>query len=807
LKYDDRGNVAKVTYDDGTFETWTYDATFGRVTSHTDPLGNTTKYAVDPATGRVLSETRVVGLDDLTSGETDDVVTRYTFDEHGNMLTLTEPAGNTTTWTYGGFGRVATESIVVDGVTLTRGFEYDARGNLVRRVTGPRCGPAIGRCGLRIGVAGRLLARRDFSGSNGIDARQALWNNEPTDGGLGALGRNRSGKGLMPRNGGDATAQGPVVTDRCEDRWTTPGGIPVALRWRPAMEGGVARDAEGLRLHLELARLKLLRGFDELLCLEGLTGVEHLPHQIETVRKVLRHFRGRVLLADEVGLGKTIEACLLLREYLLRGLVKRVLILTPSPLVSQWQEELRSKFSLEFSIPPRTPQADGGEYWARTDRVLASLSFVKSKRRAEVVAAAPWDLVIVDEAHHCKNRATKNWQLINALKRRHLFLLTATPVQNNLLELYNLLTLLEPGHLKTETDFKRQYVRRGNPRDPRNRERLRSLLGDVMIRNTRGLVEMDLPPRYAQTLMAAPHGDEEQACRLLNDYLRARSAPHGADCRPAPDAADGPSDPRAGLPPLTRRQLCTLLLASGSHPSALAQSLENIAGSDERTRAIINTARRVERSAKDAKLLELLAQGGREKMLIFANFRRTLEHIQRLLDGAGRRYVTFSGAESAQQKDAAVEAFRGDVPVMLCSESGGEGHNLQFANTLVNFDLPWNPMKIEQRVGRIHRIGQTREVFIFNLCTAGSLEARLLDLLSEKIRMFELVVGEVGSILGNLEEGEEFESLVLDLWLRSHDDRELEQSFDRLGESLLDAQEQYLKTKELDEALFGEDYE
>ena len=152
-------------------------------------------------------------------------------------------------------------------------------------------------------------------------------------------------------------------------------------------------------------------------------------------------------------------------------------------------------------------------------------------------------------------------------------------------------------------------------------------------------------------------------------------------------------------------------------------------------------------------------------------------------------------------------AFRDRLPVMLCSESGGEGRNLQFANTLVNFDLPWNPMRIEQRVGRIHRIGQTRDVFIFNLCTAGSLEARILALLDEKIRMFELVVGEVGSILGNLQGGEEFESLVLDLWLRSHDDRDLQQSFDSLGQSLLDAQEEYLQTKQLDEALFGEEFQ
>ena len=254
--------------------------------------------------------------------------------------------------------------------------------------------------------------------------------------------------------------------DECKAIVRTAAGIPITFQMLP-FDGLIASDPGALRLHLEYWQLHLLRDFDQLLCLEGLTGVEHLPHQIETVRKVLRRFRGRVLLADEVGLGKTIEACLLLREYLLRGLAKRVLILVPTPLVSQWREELASKFHLEFSTPLRTGTADHLEYWQNTDRVLASMAFAKSRKRAELVAEVPWDLVIVDEAHHCKNRATQNWRLVNALKRRHLFLLSATPVQNNLLELYNLLTLLEPGHLKTETDFKRQYVRRGNPRDPR----------------------------------------------------------------------------------------------------------------------------------------------------------------------------------------------------------------------------------------------------------------------------------------------------------------------------------------------------
>jgi SNF2 family DNA or RNA helicase len=600
------------------------------------------------------------------------------------------------------------------------------------------------------------------------------------------------------------------------NRLATPGGIPIRFDVGPPPSGPVVSELAPLRLHLEHSRLSLLRGFDQLLCLEGLAGVEHLPHQIETVRKVLRHFRGRVLLADEVGLGKTIEACLLLREHLLRGLAKRVLILVPTTLVSQWDEELRSKFGLQFVIPPRTRTADTVEYWAEHDRVLASINFAKMTRRARAVAAAPWDLVIVDEAHHCKNRNTLNWKLVNSLQRRRLFLLTATPVQNDLVELYNLLTLLEPGHLQTESHFKKQYVRRGNPRDPRNRERLRSLLGEVMIRNTRSLVQMDLPPRYAHTILAEPQGDEARLYDALADYLRRRRAGNGSEengddapeeslfaDQPAGGLGDGDAD--AG-PAFGRKQLSALLTAAGSHPRALGQSLQNIAGDDPAAAPIIELAASIDRSAKDQRLLELVRQSHGNKLLVFATFRRTLEHVQQLLAGEGHDFVTFSGAESDREKDEAVAAFRASAPIMLCSESGGEGRNLQIANTLVNFDLPWNPMRIEQRVGRIHRIGQEREVFIFNLCTAGSLEARILDLLNEKIRMFELVVGEVGSILGNLQGGEEFETLVLDLWMRSHSDADLTDAFDQLGESIMDAQEQYLHAKELDEALFGEDY-
>jgi SNF2 family DNA or RNA helicase len=254
-------------------------------------------------------------------------------------------------------------------------------------------------------------------------------------------------------------------------------------------------------------------------------------------------------------------------------------------------------------------------------------------------------------------------------------------------------------------------------------------------------------------------------------------------------------------------QINFLLLAAGSHPATVAARLEPHVHADPGAARLLELARRARHSAKQEKLLELLRLSQGNKTLVFASFRATLERLAEALRAAGISYTVYSGEETAAQKDRAVEEFRQRAAVMLCSESGGEGRNLQFANTLVNFDLPWNPMRIEQRIGRIHRIGQTREVFIFNLAAAGSLEERILRLLGEKIRMFELVVGEVGSILGNLEGGEEFESLVLNLWLRSRGPAELDQAFEELGGALLEAQAQYVKAKELDEALFGEDYQ
>jgi SNF2 family DNA or RNA helicase len=214
----------------------------------------------------------------------------------------------------------------------------------------------------------------------------------------------------------------------------------------------------------------------------------------------------------------------------------------------------------------------------------------------------------------------------------------------------------------------------------------------------------------------------------------------------------------------------------------------------------------IETGGKETALIDLVRRNPTEKKLVFVHSRETLAHVADRLDKAGVSLARFDGSLSGPEKDAAIAAFRDHASVLLCTQSGGEGRNIQFCNTLINFDVPWNPMAIEQRIGRIDRIGQSREVFVFNLVTRGTLEEQLLTLLEEKISMFELVVGEVGAILGGLEEEREFPDLVLDAWLGATEAARL-QAFEALGRQLEQTRQQHEDAKALDEKLFGEDFE
>ena len=256
-----------------------------------------------------------------------------------------------------------------------------------------------------------------------------------------------------------------------------------------------------------------------MLCLPTLQGVVARWYQIETVRKALKQYRGRVLLADQVGFGKTVEAGLVLKEYLLRGMAERVLILAPASLVGQWRDEMAEKFAIDCATTQdamlrRAPEA----FWAQP-RVIA---FIAARRRehADVLAGPAYDVVVVDEAHHLRDQASASYRLVGALQKRFLLLLWATPVQNTLTELYNLLTLLQPGIFRTLKEFRAAYMTPGKPREPVNRDRLRDLMRGVMVRNTRALAALRLPRRHAVTVRAAPDAAEAACYEALAALVR-----------------------------------------------------------------------------------------------------------------------------------------------------------------------------------------------------------------------------------------------------------------------------------------------
>ncbi|MBU2262503.1 MAG: DEAD/DEAH box helicase [Proteobacteria bacterium] len=547
-----------------------------------------------------------------------------------------------------------------------------------------------------------------------------------------------------------------------------------------ALAGAATTSLDELRLLIDYHALTIRSGFDELLCLSAMNDVDRYWYQIETVKKVLKRFHGRVLLGDEVGLGKTIEAGMLIKEYLLRGMVRNVLILAPASLVSQWQEEMEMKFGIPFLSTDSPDFAKNPETFWKQRFLIASLGTAKSERNTPLVLKQFYDLVVVDEAHHLRNRTTKAWKLVNQLQKRFIFLLTATPIQNNLIELFNLITLLKPGQFKTEKVFRQEYVARGNLKKPVHRERLQELLREVMIRNTRSAIDLKLPKRFATTLRLEPSALEGKIYEDVGAHLKTLN--------------------------LKKPTLNMLLREAGSSPFALRESLLKLRG-DNDFGEIIAMIDSLEEISKGKALLELVLKSPAEKKIVFTQFLKSMDHVTALLERRGVPFATFRGDMTARAKDEAIGRFKADIPVLVSTESGGEGRNLQFCNTIINFDLPWNPMRIEQRIGRLHRIGQTRDVFIFNLSIRGTIEDYIVEILDSKINMFEMVIGEIEPILGHLEEEGDFDDLILDIWMRSADREGMKEHFGKLGDDLVAAKQNYLKTQALDREIFGEDYE
>jgi SNF2 family DNA or RNA helicase len=387
--------------------------------------------------------------------------------------------------------------------------------------------------------------------------------------------------------------------------------------------------------------------------------------------------------------------------------------------------------------------------------------------------------VIFDEAHRLRSPRSASGKLARRLRARYLLMLTATPVENKLSDLYQLVSLVAPGLLGTPAQFRAKHGAASVESRPHNIEELRERTREVMVRHRRSEVAVMLPPRLAETILVTPGIDE---AALYADIVRRVRA-----------AATGSGRARLALRGLTRM--------AGSSPAAAAPTLAKLGWND-----LAERARAIREPDKVGLLVELLRRhvNRDEKVLVFTGFRQTLDALVPAVERAGLSSAVYHGSLTRTEKESAIAGFRAEAPILLSTESAGEGRNLQFCHVMVNFDLPWNPMQIEQRLGRLHRVGQEHDVMLTNLVCRGSIEQQVMHVLEAKINLFELVIGELDMILGRVDDDFDFENEVFDAFVDAVDDDEFERRLDALGNALAEARHSYVRSREAVDLLVGE---
>jgi SNF2 family DNA or RNA helicase len=519
---------------------------------------------------------------------------------------------------------------------------------------------------------------------------------------------------------------------------------------------------ELFQLALEAEEALAVEAFDQLQCLKYLTKVQPFPHQLETAERVLNEMHGRAILADEVGLGKTIEAGLIMKEYMVRGLAKKILILVPASLVIQWTKELNQKFGI-----PAVSQKK--EYmWRQYDVVVASIDTAKRDPHRRHVLDINYDLLVIDEAHKLKNKRTRNYQFVKEIRKKYCLLLTATPIQNEMDELYNLINLLKPGHLGHTSTFASNYVE--GKRQAKNNDKLKNEIEKVMIRNKRSDGGIQFTSRKVQSIPIELSPDEKALYNGVTQFVREQH--------------------RSGAGGFNSLALITLQREVCSSREAAFMTLYNMyqrtaenSPIREQILELVELIKRIETHSKAEKTVELI-QEINDKVIIFTEYRATQNYLQKYLSEHGITSVPFRGGFKRSKKDWMTDLFQNRAQVLIATEAGGEGINLQFCNQVINYDMPWNPMRVEQRIGRVHRLGQKRDVTITNLSTVGTIEQHILHLLYEKIDLFEMVIGELEEIVERLALNQTLEENLISIIMDSRSDREMELKLDNMGQAI-----------------------
>ncbi len=530
--------------------------------------------------------------------------------------------------------------------------------------------------------------------------------------------------------------------------------------------------------------------------------IQILPHQTQTALHVLNNFSHRALLADEVGLGKTIETSIIIKEYLARGMTKSVLILTPATLKFQWQEELRSKFDEHFIV------ASNPEDITTYDKIIISIDTAKTERYKAIIETRDWDLLVIDEAHKLKNAQTQNYQLVKAIHKDRCLMLTATPLQNNIFELWALLDLLHPGFMGTKAKFTSEFLADKEGLKINNKEILQEKLSKVMIRNMRKNTGLKFAKREVKTHLL-DFSKEEMAFYqdaisfIKTEYNQVKKKEETQD---AIDIENVSEEELKNMAQVYRQKgLLTfaLIMLTRQLTSSIATGIEalrryqqtlddakKIAFCD----ALLFQAQHITKDSKKEYLLKLLKKE-KDKVIIFTTFLHTQKILEMELKLQGFSTVAFNGTMTPEDKEKAILEFKTSKQILICTDAGSEGRNLQFAHILINYDLPWNPMRIEQRIGRVHRIGQERDVIIHNLAVKDTIEGYILNRLYEKINLFQVSIGEMDLILSHLKGKQSIEQSIFENALEQKED---------VANELTQAKQEAETAKQLDFDLFDD---
>ena len=557
-----------------------------------------------------------------------------------------------------------------------------------------------------------------------------------------------------------------------------------------------------------------------------------LPHQIHALSRAISGDRVRYLLADEVGLGKTIEAGLVMRELKLRGLVRRILVVSPKGIATQWVAEMQTHFNEQFQLvlgddigtlqrlaPQFGKSADQrSSAWSMFDQVIVSLDSVKpmDKRRgwtAERVAeynrsrfedliTAGWDLVVVDEAHRLGGSTDQvaRYKLGKGLAEAapYVLLLSATPHQGKTDAFHRLMNLLDddafpdmdsvsrervaPYVIRTEkrkaidADGKPLFKPRRTQMAPvawESRHHLQQLLYEAVTDYVREGYNQALreKKRHIGFLMILMQRLVVSSTRAIRTTLERRLAAlkegeqqaslRLAELENGTEGSESPDDEMAELYDMDGQELLDELLKS--HVSALQSE-----GSHVET--LLDAAVRCEQAGPDAKaealiewIYELQAEENEPdlKVLIFTEFVPTQQMLKEFLEARGISVVTLNGSMAMEERGAAQDAFRKSHRVLVSTDAGGEGLNLQFAHVIINYDIPWNPMRLEQRIGRVDRIGQPKKVRAINFVFEDSVEFRVREVLEQKLSVIfdEFGIDKTGDVLDSAQAGELFEDV------------------------------------------------